>query len=174
MKVGEKEEQLRVLKAKRVEQPKRNARFDQALAAAQGRTLDAALLGTRIEFTPPTAPAAAQPQETTMPTKPKKTTKTATRKPAAAKTKPKAKTASTANARTKVAGRPDGLRQAQMLDLALRDEGATEKAICAALGWKKCRVTLKRVADKVGAKLKGEKNVAGATVWFATMPKAAS
>lgn len=53
--------------------------------------------------------------------------------------------------------RPDGLRQgskqAVMLDMALAPGGATEEAICKKLGWKRCRVTLKRVCDKVGAKL---------------------
>lgn len=136
----------------------------------------------------PSAPAAAQPKETTMKTaansklKKPATKKSATRKPAAAKTAPKAKTSAAANARTPLKekaadGRPDGLRkdskQAQMIDLALRDEGATEQAICKELGWKKCRVTLKRVAEKIGAKLEGKKNVAGETVWFATMPKKA-
>ncbi len=165
-----------------VDAPKKT-NFDQALAGAQGRGLDAMMLGTE----PLAAPAPAQPQETTMKTavnsKPKKTTakKPATRKPAAAKTTPKAKTTASANARTPVKpaadARPDGLRkdskQAKMIDLALRDEGATEQAICKELGWKKCRVTLKRVAEKIGAKLEGKKNVAGETVWFATMPKKA-
>lgn len=105
---------------------------------------------------------------------------TVKRKPTQKTTK---KRTSTAKARTSVkpkatttAARPDGLRpgskQAIMLDLALRDEGATETAICKKLGWKKCRVTLKRVAEKVGAKLESKKNVAGDVVWFATMPKA--
>lgn len=92
------------------------------------------------------------------------------------------KTEPTANARTPVkektkpaveSGRPDGLRtgskQAVMLDLALAEGGATEKAICTQLGWKKCRVTLKRVCDKVGAKLTSAKSPAGETVWQARM-----
>lgn len=72
-------------------------------------------------------------------------------------------------------GRVDGLRentkQAVMLDMALRDEGASEAAICKKLGWKKCRVTLKRVCEKVGAKLVSRKNVKNETIFFATMPK---
>lgn len=100
----------------------------------------------------------------------RKSTKTAKKAPA-----PKARTS--VKAKTTAAARADGLRpgskQAIMLDLALRDEGATELAICKKLGWKKCRVTLKRVAEKVGAKLESRKNVAGDVVWFATMKKAA-
>lgn len=74
------------------------------------------------------------------------------------------------------AERPDGLRvgskMATMIDMALRPEGATEKAICKKLGWVKCRVTLTRTADRVGAKLtkvKDEKT--GETTFFATLPK---
>lgn len=98
----------------------------------------------------------------------RKTTKTTKKAPT-----PKARTS--VKAKTTAAARTDGLRpgskQAIMLDLALRDEGATELAICQKLGWKKCRVTLKRVAEKVGARLEQKKNVAGDVVWFATMPK---
>ena len=57
-----------------------------------------------------------------------------------------------------------------MLDLALAPGGATEEAICKELGWKKCRVTLKRVCDKVGATLTQAKNGEGVTVWSATFP----
>lgn len=143
------------------------------------------------EKTKPTATAPAQQQETTM----KKTTKKASSKKTSSKAKaaPKAKApAKKATAKKPAAkvdpkpettktpapgARPDGLRpdskQAVMLDLALAEGGATEKAICEKLGWKKCRVTLKRVADKVGATLTQSKNAAGETVWQATMPKAA-
>lgn len=113
---------------------------------------------------------------------------TTARRPAAKPAKPATKAAgktmtakaptkgnARANARTPVADRPDGLRdgskQAVMLDLALHEDGATEQAICHKLGWKKCRVTLKRVCDKVGAKLETKKNVKDETVFFATMPK---
>lgn len=143
----------------------------------------------KFVYDKPSAPAAAQPKETTT-MKTKTTTKAAakktTRKAAATKKPASAKSPAAANARTPVKAkstaatgdRPDGLRagskQAMMLDLVLRDQGATEKALCAELGWKKCRVTLKRVCEKVGAKLKSEKNVAQETVWYATMPKKAS
>ena len=121
----------------------------------------------------PEAPAIKpEPQQQESAVKRKPTPKTAKKKTSTAKArtsvKPKA---------TTTAARPDGLRpgskQAIMLDLALRDEGATEMTICKKLGWKKCRVTLKRVAEKVGAKLESRKNVAGDVVWFATMKKAA-
>lgn len=83
------------------------------------------------------------------------------------------KPAAKANAPAASSGRPDGLRegskQAQMLDLALQPEGATEHTICKALGWKKCRVTLKRVCEKVGATLKTSKNAKDETVFFATL-----
>lgn len=53
--------------------------------------------------------------------------------------------------------RPDGLRpgskMATMLDMVLRPEGATEAQICKVIGWVKCRVTLKRTCEKVGATL---------------------
>ena len=53
--------------------------------------------------------------------------------------------------------RTDGLRTgsklALMLDLALRPEGVTEPELLAALGWKSCRVTLRRACDRAGAEL---------------------
>ena len=117
-------------------------------------------------------------------TKTKKTTKKAPAKKTA-KPAPKKKSLitrildSTVNAggdATGGAARPDGLRtgskQAIMLDLALASGGATEEAICKELGWKKCRVTLKRVADKVGAVLTQTKNAEGKTVWSAAYPAA--
>jgi hypothetical protein len=153
---------------------------DQALARAQGRNLDAAMLSPNW----PTAPAAAQQETTTMKTsvnsKPntsKKTVKKAARKaPAASKAKAAtSKPSATKNAQAAGSGREDGLRpnskQAVMLDLVLRPEGATEKVICKKLGWKKCRVTLKRVCDKVGATLVGEKTDDEGTVYRATLPK---
>lgn len=106
----------------------------------------------------------AATKETTMK---KPTKKTATkRKPAAKKAK--------ASAGTRADGLREGSKQAIMLDMVLRDEGATEKAICKKLGWKKCKSTLGRVAAKVGASLVSSKNVAGDVVWFATMPKKGS
>lgn len=98
----------------------------------------------------------------------------AAKPPAAPKAEKATKAAAAKAAPATVSGRPDGLRegskQALMLDMALAPEGATEKAICAKLGWKKCRVTLKRTADKVGAKIEARKNAAEETVYFATMP----
>jgi len=76
------------------------------------------------------------------------------------------------------AERPDGLRpgtkMATMIDMALRPIGATEAQICAAIGWKKCRVTLKRTADKAGYELATSKNDAGETVWKASAKKTAA
>ena len=71
--------------------------------------------------------------------------------------------------------RPDGLRpgskMATMLDMALRPEGATEAQICKVLGWKKCRVTLKRTCQKVGAVLDHSKRTAdGEIIYKAVMP----
>jgi len=91
---------------------------------------------------------------------------------------PEARTAEAKAAKKSKAGaaRTDGLRpgskQAIMLDMVLNADGATENAICAKLGWKKCRVTLKRVCEKVGAKLETKRNVKEEVVFFATMPKA--
>lgn len=54
--------------------------------------------------------------------------------------------------------RPDGLREgskgALMLDTAVAagTKGITESDLCAAIGWKKCAVTLRRVCAQVGAK----------------------
>lgn len=74
--------------------------------------------------------------------------------------------------------RADGLRtgskQAVMLDMVLSDTGATEAELCKALAWKKCRVTLKRVCEKVGASLKSDKVEGRGTAYFATMTKKAA
>jgi hypothetical protein len=138
------------------------------------RAMVAAVDGSKIATAPP-------PSEATKESDVKQAV--AKKAPAKAAAKPKvapaarkaAKPAAKENARTPVSGRPDGLRdgskQAAMLDLALRQEGATEAVICKALGWKKCRVTLKRVCEKVGAKLEAKKNAAGETVYFATANK---
>lgn len=209
-KIGAREEQLRAMRKTEVaaKAAPRNVKLDQALAAAQGRGLDAMLLGSHL----PTASAAAEPsKEKTVtltelataietpalkagpkllakkfPVAPKKAKPEPigkARKAAKAKAPEKAKDAKKAAPVKKVAakvakaagGRPDGLRegskQAIMLDLALRGEGATEAAMCKKLGWKKCRVTLKRVAEKVGAKLDAKKNAAGETVYFAAMKR---
>lgn len=78
----------------------------------------------------------------------------------------------------KTGERPDGLRKgskmAVMLDMVLRPEGATEAAVCKKLGWKKCRVTLRRVCEKVGAKLAVERPDDGPSVYRATMKKKAA
>jgi hypothetical protein len=71
--------------------------------------------------------------------------------------------------------RPDGLRpgskMATMFDMVTRPEGATEAQICKAIGWTKCRVTLKRTCDRVGAVLnKSERNAAGEIVYRAIVP----
>lgn len=144
---------------------------------------------TRRTATPPKTPPVppAKPKETTM----KKPTKTAARGRAARKAdkakkakapataKPKGKTAaSRTNARTAVSEAParpgvkPGSKGEIMLNMVLRPEGATEAAICKVLDWKKCRVTLKRTCEKVGATLtsegKGEERV-----YRATMPEGA-
>lgn len=98
-----------------------------------------------------------------------KAPKTTARKPAAKKA---GKTpAAVDNARTPAGARPDGLRegskQAVMLDMVLAPNGATEAEICKKLGWKKCRVTLKRVCEKVGVTLLTSK-VDDKTVFTAT------
>lgn len=203
--------------------------LDQALALAQGRTVDAAMLATTPPFNPyadvhkakdklkararigklkatlsgattamplsgkeavalinqpEQTEATMQTQTTTAakkapPVQAKKAAKKAApRKPAkkavGAKKAPAGKKPP-AKAAKRVSARPDGLRegskQAIMLDMALRDSGATEADICKKLGWKKCRVTLRRVAEKVGAKIEAKKNVKGETVYFATLPK---
>lgn len=119
-------------------------------------------------------------QETDMTTKTtaKKAAPKAAKKPArkpAAKTPRKGKAAAE-NARTPAGARSDGLRpgskQAMMLDMALRPNGASEAEICQALDWKKCRVTLKRTAEKVGATLTTSKHD-GVTIFKATMPAGA-
>lgn len=86
-----------------------------------------------------------------------------------------AKPAKAAKAAKAVGGRPDGLRegskQAIMLDMVLAKDGATEEAICKKLGgWKRCRVTLTRVCDKVGAELVRDEKTGR---FHATMRKAA-
>ena len=72
--------------------------------------------------------------------------------------------------------RTDGLRpgskMAIMIDMVLRSQGATESEICKKIGWKKCRVTLKRTAEKIGATLTHEKGPTGEFVYKATVPPA--
>ncbi len=98
-----------------------------------------------------------------------KAPKTTARKPAAKKAGNTP--AAVDNARTPAGARPDGLRagskQAVMLDMVLAPNGATEAEICKKLGWKKCRVTLKRVCEKVGVTLLTSK-VDDKTVFTAT------
>ena len=146
----------------------------------------------RVNRSPKTRPdsPAAKPQEkkamtTKTKTKTKKTTKKAPAKKAP-KTAPKKKsliarimsvgTVTPDGGAGGSSERTDGLRtgskQAMMLDLAMEPGGKTEAELCAALGWKKCRVTLKRVCDKVGATLTQTKNGEGVTVWSATFPLA--
>ena len=78
-------------------------------------------------------------------------------KAAAAKTAKATKTAKPAQAS---GTRPDGLKAgtklAKLLDAAVAagTMGATEAELCKKLGgWKKCRVTLRRVVERVGGKL---------------------
>lgn len=124
------------------------------------------------------APAsnATTTQENTMTktTAPKKAAPKKAARAAKKAAKPTAKAA--AKKTSKVAGeRPDGLRpgskQAMMVDMVLRKEGATEAAICAKLAWKKCRVTLKRVCDRIGAVLSTSKDDDGKTVYRATLAR---
>lgn len=122
------------------------------------------------------AQASTSTQETTM-TKPTTAKKAAPKKAARPAKKP-AKVSAKPTAK-KVAKpseeRPDGLRpgskQAMMVDMVLRKEGATEAAICAKLAWKKCRVTLKRVCERIGAVLSTSKDDDGKTVYRATLAK---
>lgn len=61
----------------------------------------------------------------------------------------------------------DGSKNAIMLSMVAREGGASQSEICAALGWKRCRVTLKRAAIKAGLTLKLVK-VAGAESRYVT------
>lgn len=88
--------------------------------------------------------------------------KTAAKAPAAPK-KEKAPTAPAAGERAD--GLRAGSKQAIMLDMVSKPEGATEQELCKALDWKKCRVTLKRVVEKVGAKMTSEKVEGRGTVY---------
>ncbi len=127
----------------------------------------------------PVEPKAPKPAKAPKKPAAKKTAKKAAKKTAklAGKAKTKPAAAKAAKSEPSTAGkRPDGLRegskQAVMIDMALDAKGATEAEMCAKLGWKKCRVTLGRVAEKIGAKLE-RREVDGESRWFATMPKKA-
>lgn len=89
-------------------------------------------------------------------------------KPAPAKPSP----APSASPAIRADGLKPGSKQAMLLDLVLQPgPGKTEEELCKALDWKKCRVTLTRVCERVGAKLdKSAKNDAGVTLFKATMP----
>lgn len=102
---------------------------------------------------------------------PKAMQKPAAKPPAAAKA-PKATTTPAPGARAD--GLRAGSKQAVLLDLMLRPQGVTEAEACKELGWKKCRVTMKRTAEKAGASLTTDKAGDGVTVFKATMPKKAA
>jgi Protein of unknown function (DUF3489) len=166
-KIGPKEQQRRDLREARADRP-----------TWKGRILNQGIPPKTTNPTPPDSPR-GKSKEATVTKKPtKKTTK---KKPAKTAPKKKARVRTgTVAAEAGGAGgsseRPDGLRpgskQAMMLDLAMMPGGKTEAEICAALGWKKCRVTLKRVCDKVGAVLTQTKNDKGVTVWSAAWKEA--
>ncbi len=135
---------------------------------------DAAKKAERLARLKELTPKPAKQEINMATTKTAKKAATKTAKKAAGKKAPKTPAAPKA-APAASAGRLDGLRtgskQAQMLDMVLDPTGATEAEICRALGWKKCRVTLKRVCEKVGATLVATKND-GTTVFTATLPPA--
>lgn len=120
--------------------------------------------------------AATQPkQENDMNAKTKTIPKKAVKKAAPKTVKRAAKTARAPKAAKTVVVPSDlrpGSKLAIMRDMISRPEGATEEAVCKKLGWKKCRVTIKRVCERIGAKLTTSKNDAGKTVFHAEMPKA--
>jgi hypothetical protein len=112
------------------------------------KAIAADLAEPETETTNAPAPPAAEPMESTV------TKKTSTKKAAKAKARTPVKAAA------KTTGRPDGLRtdskQAKLLDAAVAAgaKGSTEAELCKKLGgWKKCAVTLRRVCEKVGAKV---------------------
>lgn len=72
--------------------------------------------------------------------------------PLAAKAKRKPKTAGNA------APQQRGGKRQIIIDMVLRTEGATEAEICAAIGWKACLVTLRRVAVAQGIDLTARKD----------------
>lgn len=171
---GRKMTKPRDLKAPAKDEDPATKALRKEIAAAEAKK-KAERLARLKELSP--KPAKENDMATSKKTTSKKTSPKAAKKPAgkpAAKKAPKAPAAPKA-APAASAGRPDGLRpgskQAQMLDMVLAPTGATEAEICKALGWKKCRVTLKRVCEKVGAALVSTKND-GTTVFTATMPVA--
>jgi hypothetical protein len=87
----------------------------------------------------------------------------------AAKAKPAGKAPKAAAKGSDAPWRPTaGTKQAVMLDMVLRKEGATHDALCKKLVWKSCRVTLGRVCDRAGAKLEHRK-VGDVTTYFAKL-----
>jgi hypothetical protein len=81
-------------------------------------------------------------------------------KPAKTKT---AKTAKTANGDFR-----EGSKLALIAEMIGRKSGATEPEMNKKLGWAACLVTARRVADRMGKTLEGEKDEnGGPTTWFA-------
>lgn len=139
-----------------------------------------ALRVARATRTPPAPPVT--PKEPQMKTKkvtsPAKRGSAARKADKAKKARKPGKALAPAAAAPPVSGkRPDGLRvgskEARMLDLVLQagTAGITEAAICADLGWKRCRVTLGRVCEKAKAELTSTGQGAERK-WSATMPSA--
>lgn len=56
-------------------------------------------------------------------------------------------------AKVRADGLKEGGKKAQMVDMVCVPEGATELAICEALGWKACLVTLRRACDEANVTL---------------------
>ena len=83
-------------------------------------------------------------------------------KPAKATKTAKAKTAKTANGDFR-----EGSKLALIAEMIGRKNGATEAEMNKKLGWAACLVTARRVAERMGKTLKGEKAEDGPTTWFA-------
>lgn len=168
----------------------RQSRGKDGAHAEQLRALREAKVTRRTATPPKTPPVPPAKKETTTmktpvnskssgPAKKKAGARRTAKASKRATTKSKGKTAaSRKNARTAVSeatarpGVKPGSKGEIMLKMVLRPEGATEAAICKELGWQKCRVTLKRTCEKVGATLtsagKGEYRV-----YRAEMPEGA-
>lgn len=180
--IGPKEQQRRQLREQGVGAPKKSAaKAVHGLAAinaaviakaehptakeeAAGQTM-AAMIAAVDDSKRTDQPPAPPAEESDMQRK-----KTPTKKTAKTKARTAVKGATTST-------RPDGLRkdskQADMIDMVLRDEGATHAAMCKKLGWKKCLATLHRVAKKAGVTIEQKQNVRKETVFYGTMKKKA-
>jgi len=155
--------------------------LDAALAAAQGRSLDAALLapasgspGPRIlanmaNGRDPDDDGLGIPDMFKRQDTPEAAGRERTRRQMVGG-KEGREISNPPNVKTKTAAapstRPDGLRQnskqSVMLDMVLRPAGATEAEICKKLGWKACLVTLRRTCERVGVELRREPGKDGA------------